>query len=294
MFDVCERVDLRTVNKRVMENLIKAGAFDSLGQDRAALYNNVDRAIDWGQRKQHEAEVGQGGLFAMMGDNAGDDSDMMVAAETWPEAIQLAHEKETLGFYITGHPLRQYITEINAIANTGTANLADKVSGSEIVIGGIVAHTRTMRTRKGDTMGVMLLEDLEGMAEVLIFPDTYSKARDVIVVDAPVIVKGKLDSDESNTKILASDSLPVDQAQARLSTTVTVAIDALSAPADLATRIQPIIEEKTGQVELVFELRYPKFTVFVRPNPYLKVLPDKRFVQFVEEICGPDTVKFSR
>ena len=295
MFDVCERVDLRTVNKRVMESLIKAGAFDSLGQDRGLLYNNVDRAIEWGQRKQHEAEVGQGGLFAMMGDNADDDNDMMAATDPWPESVHLAHEKETLGFYITGHPLRRYLAQIQAIANANTANLSDKASGSEVVIGGIVAHTRTMRTKKGDQMGVMQLEDLEGIAEILIFPDTYSKTKDLIVPDRPVIVKGKLDNDESSIKILASDILPIDEAQAQLSTTVTVAIDAASAPADLAKRLRPIIEEKTGQTELVFELRYPnRYTVFIRPNPYLRVLPDKEFVHFVEEICGPDTVKFSR
>ena len=295
MFDVCERVDLRTVNKRVIESLIKAGAFDSLGQDRSLLYNNVDRAIDWGQRKQHEAEVGQGGLFSSFNDEPEDGSDMMALVEPWSEAVQLAHEKETLGFYITGHPLRRHLNQIKTLTNATTTDLSDKAPSSEIVIGGVVAQLRTMRTKKGDPMGVLLLEDLEGTVEILIFPDTYSKRRDIIIADAPIIVKGKLDKDESNIKILASDIIPVDQAQAQLSTTVTVAIDALSAPADLAKRLQPMIEEKSGHAELVFELRYlNRYTAFVRPNPYLKVLPDKEFVHFVEEICGPDTVKFSR
>ena len=293
MFDVCERVDLRTVNKRVMENLIKAGALDSIGRDRAVLYHNVDRAIEWGQRKQHETAVGQGGLFAMLADASDDDGAMMSPAEPWPQALQLAHEKETLGFYITGHPLRHYLTEIEAVANVSTANLADKESGSEVVIGGIVANIRSMRTKKGDAMGVMLLEDLKGVVDVLVFPDTYSKTRDILVADAPVIVSGKLDSDESSTKILASRILPIDRAQAQLSRKVTVVIDALAAPADLAERLRPIVEEKTGSAELVFELRYPgRYAVFVRPNPYLNVLPDKEFVSSVEEICGPNTVKF--
>ena len=293
IFDLCERVDLRTVNKRVMENLIKAGALDSIGRDRAVLYHNVDRAIEWGQRKQHETAVGQGGLFAMLADASDDNGAMMAPAEPWPQALQLAHEKETLGFYITGHPLRRYLTEIQAVANVSTANLADKESGSEVVIGGIVANIRSMRTKKGDAMGVMLLEDLKGVVEVLVFPDTYSKTRDILVADAPVIVSGKLDSDESNTKILASRILPIDLAQAQLSRKVTVIIDALAAPAGLAERLRPIVEKKPGSAELVFELRYPgRYSVFVRPNPYLNVLPDKEFVNFVEEICGPNTVKF--
>ncbi len=293
IFDLCERVDLRTVNKRVMENLIKAGALDSIGRDRAVLYHNVDRAIEWGQRKQHETAVGQGGLFAMLADASDDNGAMMAPAEPWPQALQLAHEKETLGFYITGHPLRRYLTEIEAVANVSTANLADKKSGSEVVIGGIVANIRSMRTKKGDAMGVMLLEDLKGVVEVLVFPDTYSKTRDILVADAPVIVSGKLDSDESNTKILASRILPIDLAQAQLSRKVTVIIVALAAPADLAERLRPIVEKKPGSAELVFELRYPgRYSVFVRPNSYLNVLPDKEFVNLVEEICGPNTVKF--
>src|SRR5437867_1385281 len=101
LFDFCERVDLRAVNKRVVESLIKAGAFDSVSVDRALLYANVDRAMDWGQRKQRERELGQGGLFgAMFG--AGDANNCLDLADPWSEGLRLRHEKVTLGFYITG------------------------------------------------------------------------------------------------------------------------------------------------------------------------------------------------
>lgn len=295
LFDFCERVDLRTVNKRVIESLIKAGAFDRLGIDRALLYNNVDRAIEWGQKKQHEAEVGQGGLFAMFADPDADENAMLSQTDPWPESLKLAHEKETLGFYITGHPLRQHLEEIRAYANVDTASLTQKAAGSDIIIGGVVAQTRVMRTKKGNQMGVLLLEDLEGVVEVLVFPDTFAKAQEWLVADATVIVQGKLDSDESATRVLARDVVPLECASEQLSTTVRVAIDALRAPADLAERLLPMIERKTGQAEIVFELRYPdRYTAFVRPNPYLKVRPDREFVNFIEEICGPDTVRCSR
>ena len=295
LFDLCERVDLRTVNKRVVESLIKAGAFDSLSIERATLYNNVDRAIEWGQRKQHEAEVGQGGLFAMLADPESDDSDMMSPAEPWPEDLKLAHEKQSLGFYITGHPLRRFESELETYANTTTATLANKTSGSEIVIGGIVAGTRAMRTKKGDRMGIVTLEDLHGVIEVLVFPEAYGRTEALLIPDSPIFVVGKLDSDESTTRLLGSDVIPIDRAAEKLSKTVTVAIDALSAPADLAERLRPMVEEKTGSAELVFELRYPgRYTAFVRPNSFLKILPDQEFINFVEEICGRDTVSFSK
>jgi DNA polymerase-3 subunit alpha len=209
--------------------------------------------------------------------------------------LKLAHEKETLGFYITGHPLRRYLTEISAYANVTTSKLLDKAGGSEIAIGGVIAQTRATRTKKGNRMGFVILEDLEGVVEVLVFPDTFEKTHEVLVPDAPVIVVGKLDEDETTTRILASNILPIDRAHELLSTTVTVAIDALSAPPDLPQRLLPMIEKKSGQAEIVFEIHYPnQYTAFVRPNPYLKVLPDSEFVAFVEGICGPDTVKCSK
>ena len=294
LFDLCERADLRTVNKRVLESLIKAGALDSLDIDRALLYNNVDRAVEWGQRKQHEVEVGQGGLFAMFADPDSDDRDMMVPAEAWPEALKLAHEKEALGFYITGHPLRRFLSEIETYATANTSSLGSRPANSEVVIAGIVANTRTMRTKKGNRMGVVLLEDLEGVVELLVFPDTFERTEELLLTDAPVFVVAKLDSDESSVRLLASDILPMDRAREHLSKRVTVAIDAQHAPKDLAERLRPIIEEKTGDAELVFELRYSgRYTAFIRPNPYLKVRPDREFVDFLEGVCGHDAVRFS-
>src|SRR5206468_3562552 len=129
LFDFCDRVDSRTVNKRVIESLIKAGAFDSVNPARALLYNNIDRAMDWGQRKQREREVGQGGLFGgMMGGGGDKEEHVMDPAEEWNEGLKLKHEKETLGFYITGHPLRKYAEQVKAYGNATTSMLPEKPS----------------------------------------------------------------------------------------------------------------------------------------------------------------------
>src|SRR5205814_7644 len=183
--DFCERVDLRTVNKRVIESLIKAGAFDSVDRSRALLYANIDRAMDWGQRKQREKEVGQGGLFGMM-PGGGDDNHTLDPTDPWPEGLKLKHEKETVGFYITGHPLRKYANEVKTYGNATTGLLSEKPTGFDISIGGLVSALRVMRTKKGDLMGVVLLEDWEGIVEVLVFPETYQKVQKLLDVDAPV------------------------------------------------------------------------------------------------------------
>ena len=295
LFDFCERVDLRTVNKRVVESLIKAGAFDSVGMDRALLYNNVDRAMDWGQRKQREKEVGQGGLFGMMAGNADRAEDAMLdPAEPWDEGLKLKHEKETLGFYITGHPLRKYTDEVRTYGNATTGTLAEKPSGFEVSIGGIVSSVRIMRTKKGDQMAVALIEDWEGIVEVLVFPDTYGKVQRLLETDAPIFVKGKLDNDDATIKILATDICPMERVKEVFSRTVTIRINTLTAPKDIADRLQPIIDEKRGPAEVIFELEFPgRFTALVRPNPYVKISPDREFVESVERICGLETVRLS-
>jgi DNA polymerase-3 subunit alpha len=148
-----------------------------------------------------------------------------------------------------------------------------------------------MRTKKGDTMAVIQLEDWEGIVEVLLFPDTYAKSQRLLEADAAIIVKGKLDNDESSIKILATDVIPMERARELLSRTVTVQIDAATAPAGLAEELQPIIDRKKGSAELVFAITFPqRYTAYVRPNPYVKVLPDPELIQAIEQICGPNTV----
>src|SRR5215831_2813427 len=293
LFDFCERVDLRTVNKRVVESLIKSGAFDSVNPDRALLYANVDRAMDWGQKKQREREVGQGGLFGMlMGGNG--DVGVLDPAENWQEGLKLKYEKETLGFYITGHPLRKYSAEVKAYSNATTATLAEKPSGFDVAIGGIVSAVRQMRTKKGDAMAVIQLEDWDGIVEVLVFPDAYVKAQRLLETDAPLFVKGKLDNDEANIKILASDIYPMERVKEVLSRTVTIHIDVAAAPTDVAELLQPVIDEKRGPAEIIFELEFPgRYTALVRPNPYVKISPDREFVEAVERITGSNTVRLS-
>jgi len=293
LFDFCERVDLRTVNKRVIESLVKAGAFDSVETNRSLLYANIDRAMDWGQRKQREREIGQGGLFGMT-TTVGNRKNGLDPADPWPEGLKLKHEKETLGFYITGHPLRKYTNEVKTYGNATTGVLSEKPSGFDVSIGGLVSAIRLMRTKKGDAMCVILLEDWEGIVEVLVFPEIYARVQRLLEVDAPVFVRGKLDNDESSSKILATDLLPMERAKEVLSRIVTIRIDGSIAPPDLAERLQPIIDEKRGSAEVIFELEFPgRFTALVRPNPYVKISPDREFVEYVERICGRNTVQLS-
>ena len=213
----------RTVNKRVIESLIKAGAFDSVDMNRSLLYGNIDRAMDWGQRKQREREIGQGGLFGMLAQ--GNDEHEMDPAEAWPEGLKLKHEKETLGFYITGHPLRKYAVRGEDLRECHDRTLCRKSRRvSMFRLAESFPSLRVTRTKKGDPMGVVLLEDWEGIVEVLVFPDTFAKTQRLLDADAPIIVRGKLDNDESVIKILASEIYPIERVAEVLSRTVTIRV----------------------------------------------------------------------
>jgi DNA polymerase-3 subunit alpha len=203
--------------------------------------------------KQRVREVGQGGLFGMMtgGSNG---QDVLDPAEPWAEGLKLKHEKETLGFYITGHPLRKYAAEVKTYSNATTGTLSEKPSGFDAAIGGIVSAVRHMRTKKGDPMAVVQLEDWDGIVEVLIFPETYAKTQRLLETDAPIFVKGKLDNDEASIKILATDIYPMERVKEVLSRTVTIHINMGVVSPDIAEQLQPVIDEKRGAAEIIFEL----------------------------------------
>jgi DNA polymerase-3 subunit alpha len=230
----------------------------------------------------------------MMGGGSDGDVGVLDHAENWPEGLKLKYEKETLGFYITGHPLRKYSSEVKTYSNATTGTLAEKPSGFDVAIGGIVSAIRQMRTKKGDPMAIIQFEDWDGIVEVLVFPDTYAKTQRLLEADAVLFIKGKLDNDEASMKILASDIYPMDRVREVLSRTVTIHINLGEAPQDIAERLQPVIDEKRGAAEIVFELELPgRYTAFVRPNPYVKISPDRECVAAIERICGLNTVRLS-
>ena len=215
LFDFCERVDLRAVNRRVVESFVKSGSFDSLDPRRAALFAAIDRAMEAGQKDQRDREQGQSSLFGGM-----DEGPQAAPAERirdvpdWGEGERLAFEKESLGFFITGHPLERFRSELAQWATATTGRLMELADGREVSVGGIVTGLRPIKTRKGERMASFVLEDLEGGVEALVFPETYKKVGERLADDEVVLVKGKAEVlDEGKARLLVSDVLPLDQAR---------------------------------------------------------------------------------
>ncbi len=199
LFDFCERVDLRRVNRRVVEQLVKAGAFDSIDDRRDVLFFNIEQALAAGQRRQRDRLSGQLSLFGGDGPSAGGAGGSGTAAryalpppeDEWTERQRLQFEREALGFYITGHPLRAWQGEVERLATDTTATLERREHGATVRIAGVVASLRTRRSRRG-TMAFVQLEDLYGQVELICFAEAFAEARELLESDVPILVQGEL------------------------------------------------------------------------------------------------------
>jgi DNA polymerase-3 subunit alpha len=204
LYDFCERVDLRKVNKRVIESLIKCGAFDSTGATRSAQIGGLEAATNFGLKIQEEKASAQVSLFGAEEVSRGSATGGMKLPNTpeWHDKEKLAYEKEALGFLITGHPLDRYIDDIKRLTNTDIATMVEMADGSEVRICGIVAAFKEITTKKGDRMGFVTIEDLTGSVEITVFSDIYATTSSLLKSDDPLLVIGKLEKGEKGCKVL--------------------------------------------------------------------------------------------
>jgi DNA polymerase-3 subunit alpha len=293
--DLCEEVDLRLVNKRVLEALVKSGSFDSFGAKRAQLMAIADRALEYGQQVQRERESGQGSLFGDMGGvRRSPELERLPDIPEWSDSELLASEKATLGFFLSGHPLDGYQAEIAAYTTCDSRSLRDKGDDGEVAIAGLIASIRTLRTRKGDAMAVFRLEDAHGDAEVVVFPTLYKESFGILSVDVPVLIKGKPEIGEDSGKVLASKIVLLDEVRQREAGSITVRIALDGFFDDTLPHLRELLEHHKGECDVRFELTRDDFKVLLRPHPFLRVDPSTDLVTSLEAMCGEGTVELSR
>ncbi len=214
--DFCARVDLRLVNRRVIESLIKAGAFDSLGLTRAHLLSTCDVALESGQRQQRERAEGQGSFFDLLpgAAPAARPVEPAAVAPEWDDDQRLAYEKEVLGFYISGHPLARFEGVAESLGVTSSADLANRSHGARVTLFGHVAALKETATKSGNRMGFLTLEDMAGTVEVTIFPEPFKAAAPLLRSREPVVVRGRVDDSDKGRVVLAEDVRPLEQSLA--------------------------------------------------------------------------------
>ncbi|MGH9315151.1 MAG: DNA polymerase III subunit alpha, partial [Vicinamibacterales bacterium] len=303
IFTLCEQVDLRLVNKRVLESLVKAGAFDSLSPGvngggaaaiRARLFGAVDRAIEHGSKVQRDREKGQSDLFGAGGDQsggAGSSTIPMADAPAWTEAQQLAGEKDALGFYMSGHPIERFADELKTFGARRLAELT--ASEADVSVGGIVGTTRALRTRKGDRMAVFALEDVGGSVEVVVFPEAFQKFGQLVAADAMLVVRGKFEKDEESARLVASELLPIAALRERIAREVAIRLSVPPHGRPTFEALAELLAKHRGdrRVSLELDVRGQAGLIRVLADVgQMRVRPSEKLVAEVEALCGSGTV----
>ncbi len=260
-YDFCTRVDMRKVNKRVIESLVKSGAFDFLGIGRRPLFNVIETAMAQASSEQADKQKGQKTFFGTF-DNGQTPEVNIEDTARWKENELLTMEKEALGYYFSGHPLAKHENDINNISS-GTLKyiMQEMESESNVVAGGMVKQNRKIKTRKGDQMAVFTLEDLTGTIPAVIFPSSYTQdIAEKITEDEIVVVTGNVDDRKGNKQIIADTVIPLQAARNKLVGKIKLNIKSSGTSKEDIKDIKKIISKYPGNVPVWFLVKTDKFS----------------------------------
>jgi DNA polymerase III subunit alpha len=299
LFHFCENVDLRAVNKQVLESLIKAGAFDRLGGNRAQMMAGLESAMEHGADTQTDKLNGQMRFFGQQTQpDYSQDQSRLPYADPWPEQMMLMYEKEVLGFYVTSNPLSHCAETINIFSNINTARIAETTQEREVTLGGMITKIRFNVTKSGKNpgqkMAVFTLLDLQGQVEVVLFPNTLNQFSKLVVNDTVVFVKGRLDFRREKPNIIASELVAYDEATDKLAGKVRIDLDAKDVTKEKVAQIKTICQHHRGKSSVYVAIRTDKGRVYAAADRGLSVNPDPDFCREIRHLLGPENLQLTR
>ncbi|MGA9800170.1 MAG: DNA polymerase III subunit alpha [Terriglobales bacterium] len=296
IYEFCEKVDLRLLNKRVLESLIKSGAMDGLGR-RAQLMAVLDRAIEGAQKTQRDAESGQHGLFGVFQqEEVSAANAKLPETPDWDEHTRLANEKEILGFFISGHPLEKYrdkLEDLRALSTEEIGALTKSTGKDEsITTAGIITNLRVLKSKRGDFYAQGALEDMAGSVEMLVFPEAYRKLQEKVKLEVPVLIRGGVRIEEgANPKLTVNDISPLEEAKVPLPNSLRIRVPLETANESTVDALHTLCARQKGAAKVLFDVeRQGDFMVVMEAEGY-NVLPDRNFIARVEELCGRGAVR---
>jgi DNA polymerase III subunit alpha len=286
LFDFTERVDSRAANKRVLESLIKAGAFDFYAPHRAAMLAAIDRAVESGTRAHRDKATGQPDLFAEAS-GAPLDAPPLPEVKPWSLKELLAYEKDALGFYASGHPLEEYVESIQSLTKTDAGKIAEREDGEIVALGGIVVDLAVKTTKKGDRFALFRVEDQYGSVKVVCWPETYSRSKLLVQNDLAVLVKGKLElTDEGAATIVAQEIQHLESARAGIAKAFIIRFPEDAVDEKYLAALGDLLSIRQGHTQVFFELLTPNQSVVrLRANQFLRVQVTPSLVHEVTHIC---------
>jgi DNA polymerase-3 subunit alpha len=259
-FDFCERVDLKKVNKRVVESLIKCGAFDTTGLRRSQMMGALELALDHGQRAQRERCDPQMGLFAGTECPQPLNLPAVPDIDEWDERQKLAFEKESLGFYLSGHPLTRFEDLLSKFTTADALSIKELPDGVSVRMGGLVRGVKTIKTKKGDLMAFVTLEDMHGALEVTVFSRLYANAGELLTEDNTILVQGPVQRDEQSVKLIAESMIALEKAEETWTASVHVNLEIGRTDRELLLRLRDLLQRFPGPCKAYLHLHGPTRT----------------------------------
>ena len=286
-FDFCDRVDSQAVNRRCVESLIKAGAYDCVPGHRAQLFEAVDRALEMAQSVQADRARGQISMFEMaeMQTQAVNDQSLPEVAE-WTERERLACEKDMLGFYLSGHPLERYRTDLAEMGMRSVDDLVDLPDGAEVQIGGVLVEVKPHTTRDGKPMAFGTLEDLSGTIDLVVFSDHFEKLRERLLVDEMVVLQGRFSARNGRSSVQVENVMPIEQAREQLADTVNVMLPGDLIRMERLKSLHTLCLKHPGDCQLRLHLKLERDHATVVLSRQVQVLPSDDLLREIAELTG--------
>ena len=295
LYDFCEHVDLRLANRKVIESLIKCGAFDSFNLHRSQMFAMIDHALDVADILQKDRNSGQLSFFDTFEseDTFKKEFQQVPDIKEWPQSQLLSFEKALLGFYITGHPLAKYEKALKMLTRNNTATLGELADGQEVSIGGIIAKVKFTFTKKtGEKMAILILEDLKGTVEVLVFPRTFKQVGKYIANDAIVFLKGTINLREDTPKIIANEILPLDEARKKYVQALSIRLYTTGLEKKTLQQLNEILRKHKGSVPVYLNFTtQDKRQLQLSTGRDITVIPSDELLEEVEGLLGQGTVR---
>jgi DNA polymerase III subunit alpha len=289
--DLCERVDGRTVNRKILEALIKSGACDGFGQTRATLFAQIERTLARAASILSDKQKGQSSLFGALEEKAPPMPEAISNLPEWPQHELLAHEKELLGFYVTGHPLTPFAPILEKYALADTARLAELPNRSLTRIGGLIAAVQHGFSKKsGKPYSMVTLEDLEGSVQVLVMNENHDKFRPLLEVNKAILVVGEINTGEDKPKIFPQEILPLEDAPKKFTKQVHLRLHTAHVKPEQLESVRDLVAAHPGKCPLLLCFMRPGGEViFVDTNERFGVTPSLQLQQEADARFGEET-----
>lgn len=291
LLDVCERVDTRTVNRKVLEALIKSGACDSLNETRATLFGQTERSLTRAANTAQDKARGQTSLFGLLETKEAPTTEAIAKMPEWPLNERLAAEKELLGFYVTGHPLDPFKPLLDSYSLATTSTLAGLENRSMTRIGGMIGAVQQGFSKKsGKPYAMLTLEDLEGTVQILCMNENYDKFRPLFEAGKVLLVIGEVNTGEDKPKIFPQEIIPLEDAPRKYTKQVHLRLKAVQLTPERLEEAKNLVTNHAGRIPLFLCVRQPQGEqVFIETHDKFSVTPSHRFQKEADELFGRET-----